>query len=89
MIYAQMLQEKASGQAPSDAAVKAKYDQLKAQNASEKQYSAAHILVKDEKTAKTLIAKLNKGAKFAELARKNSLDQGSKVKGGELGWSTK
>ncbi len=87
MIYAQMLQEKAAQGAVSDADVKAKYDQMKDQAAKQKQYKVSHILVKDESKAKDLIAKLDKGAKFADLAKKNSIDPGSKVKGGDLGWS--
>ncbi|MCC2644304.1 MAG: peptidylprolyl isomerase [Burkholderiales bacterium] len=87
MIYAQMLQEKAMKDAVSDAEVKAKYDQMKKQAANQKQYEVSHILVKDESKAKDIIAQLKKGAKFADLAKKYSIDPGSKVKGGDLGWS--
>lgn len=87
MIYAQMLQEKASQGAVSDADVKAKYEEMKKQAANQKQYEVSHILVKDQKTADDIIAQLNKGAKFADLAKKYSIDPGSKTKGGDLGWS--
>lgn len=45
----------------------------------------SHILVKDEKTARSILEKAQAGEDFAELARKHSLDPGSKEQGGELG----
>lgn len=87
MIYAQLLQEKATQGSVSDADVKAKYEQMKKQAANQKQYEVSHILVKDQKTANDIVAQLNKGAKFADLAKKYSIDPGSKAKGGDLGWS--
>ncbi|PLT31228.1 peptidylprolyl isomerase [Peribacillus deserti] len=47
---------------------------------------ARHILVQDEKTAKEVKAKLDKGEKFEDLAKKYSKDPGSAEKGGDLGW---
>ena len=87
MIYAQILQEKASGGQITDAEVKAKYEQMKQQASSQKQYEVSHILVKDQKTANDIEAQLKKGANFADLAKKYSIDPGSKAKGGDLGWS--
>ena len=52
----------------------------------EKEYKARHILVDTEDEAKAIIAKLNKGEKFEDLA-KQSKDPGSKDKGGDLGWA--
>jgi peptidyl-prolyl cis-trans isomerase C len=69
-----------------DEQLNAEYDKLKAQ-ASGNQYKARHILVKTEDEAKAIIAKLNKDPKsFSALAKEQSLDPGSKAKGGDLGW---
>lgn len=46
---------------------------------------ARHILLENEADAKAVIAELDKGAKFAELAGKRSTDP-SAVDGGNLGW---
>lgn len=68
-----------------DADLKAEYDsKVGGSNATE--YKASHILVKDEAEAKKLIADLDKGAKFADLANKHSLDAKESQNGGELGW---
>ena len=50
-----------------------------------KQVNAAHILVKTEKEAKDLRAKIAGGEKFADLAKKHSQCPSGR-KGGELGW---
>ena len=70
----------------SEAQLKAEYDVIKT-NLGTTEYKARHILVADEEEAKGIIAKLDKGEKFSELA-KVSKDPGSKDKGGELGWSS-
>lgn len=71
-----------------DATLKAKYDQIIAENPSEEEVHARHILVDTEEEAKKLKAELDKGADFAELANKNSKDSrdGS---GGDLGYFTR
>ena len=70
----------------SDAAAQAKYDQIKAAN-SGNEYHARHILVDNEEDAKKLIAQLKAGAKFEDLAKKNSKDTGSAENGGDLDWA--
>src|SRR3989339_26989 len=47
---------------------------------------ASHILVKEEDNAKLIMAKIKKGDDFAKLAKEFSIDQGSAVKGGDLGY---
>lgn len=48
-------------------------------------FTVSHILVDDEETAKDLIAQLDDGADFAELAKENSTDTSSAKNGGSLG----
>jgi peptidyl-prolyl cis-trans isomerase C len=69
-----------------DADIKAEYDKFAAANAG-KEYRARHILVEKEDQAKALIAQLKKGAKFEDLAKKNSKDPGSGANGGDLDWA--
>jgi peptidyl-prolyl cis-trans isomerase C len=68
-----------------DAEVKAEYDK-KVAGDNNTEYKARHILVKTEEEAKKLIAELDKGADFAKLANKNSLDGKEAQNGGDLGW---
>jgi len=68
-----------------DAEIKAEYDsKVAAEKGTE--YKARHILVKTEAEAKKLITELDKGADFAKLANKNSLDAKESQNGGDLGW---
>ncbi|MFW3332697.1 peptidylprolyl isomerase [Aerococcus viridans] len=48
-------------------------------------FTVSHILVDDEETANDLIAQLDDGADFAELATENSTDTASAENGGSLG----
>ena len=66
-----------------DAEAKAEYDKFKAQ-ASGTEYKARHILVEKEEDAKKLIAEIKAGAKFEDVAKKNSKDTGSAENGGDL-----
>ena len=70
----------------SDAELKAEYDKFVAAN-SGKEYKARHILVEKEDEAKDIVARLKKGEKFDELAKKISKDPGSGAKGGDLDWA--
>jgi peptidyl-prolyl cis-trans isomerase C len=69
--------------AASDAEVQAEYDKFKAQS-SGTEYKAKHILVEKEDEAKAILAQLKAGAKFEDLAKKNSKDPGSAENGGDL-----
>jgi foldase protein PrsA len=77
-----MLQEKAASKD-----VKVSEKEMKDHYATLKpQVHARHILVKDEKTAKEVKQKLDKGEKFEDLVKKYSQDPGSVQQGGDLGW---
>jgi len=67
-----------------DAEIQAEYDKFVAANAG-KEYKASHILVAKEDEAKSIIAK--KGAKFEDIAKKQSKDPGSGARGGDLDWA--
>ncbi|MDH4449575.1 MAG: peptidylprolyl isomerase [Rhodoferax sp.] len=69
-----------------DEDTKAEYDKFASANAG-KEYRARHILVEKEDQAKALIAQIKKGAKFEDLAKKNSKDPGSGANGGDLDWA--
>jgi peptidyl-prolyl cis-trans isomerase C len=69
---------------PTDADIKAAYDE-RTKGFDPHEYKARHILVKDQAQAQDIIAQLNKGANFAALAKKYSLDAQSAQNGGELG----
>lgn len=68
-----------------DAAIQAAYDEKFADAEPSKEFNASHILVESEDEAKALIAELEGGADFAELAKEKSTGP-SGPNGGELGW---
>ncbi|MDR7305240.1 peptidylprolyl isomerase [Rhodoferax saidenbachensis] len=70
-----------------DEEIKAEYDKFAAANAG-KEYRARHILVEKEDQAKAIIASLKKGAKFEDIAKKQSKDPGSGANGGDLDWAS-
>jgi peptidyl-prolyl cis-trans isomerase C len=71
----------------SDQELRAEYD-LRIAQLPKLRYRASHILVGTEDAAKALIAQLQKGASFEQLAKANSTDAGSKDRGGDLDWFT-
>jgi peptidyl-prolyl cis-trans isomerase C len=70
----------------SDDQLRAMYNNMKSKGGGT-EYKVRHILVKDEGEAKDIIAKLNKGASFDDLA-KESIDSDTRYNGGDLGWIT-
>lgn len=73
-----------------EAELKAAYEQRALQYRVEESRRASHILVKTRAEAEKVLAEVGKSpARFAELARKRSLDTGSAEKGGDLGTVTK
>jgi len=82
---AELLYKKfAEGAEPTEAELQAEYD-ARITEAPKTEYNARHILVDDEAKAKELIAQLDNGASFEQLAKDNSKD-GSSTEGGDLGW---
>jgi peptidyl-prolyl cis-trans isomerase C len=79
-----LFQQYVKGKTPTDQELKAEYDR-QVGGMPKLEYHARHILVPTEELARDAIAKLGKGAKFEELAKKMSTD-GSKTQGGELPW---
>ena len=66
-----------------DAELEAEYNKKIGESGTE--YKARHILVKTEEESKKIIAELDKGADFIELAKNKSTGP-SGPKGGDLGW---
>ncbi len=81
MVKLEILTQKAGEKAVkvTDKDVKEYYDSL------EGKIRASHILVADEKTAKEIKEKLDKGEKFEDLAKEYGTD-GTAPNGGDLGW---
>ncbi|MBI2707504.1 MAG: peptidyl-prolyl cis-trans isomerase [Proteobacteria bacterium] len=71
-----------------DAAVKAKYDELMKNFPKEKEVHLRHILVDSEATAKSVIKALKGGSDFKKLAASKSKDATAK-EGGDLGYFRK
>lgn len=65
--------------------IKEYFEKNKKAFSQQEEVKASHILVEDEKLAKDIIKKLDKGEDFAELAKEHSID-GTKDKGGDLGY---
>lgn len=79
------LQDYVKAHPVAEAELKKEYDAITAQ-LGDKEYKPRHVLVETEEQAKSVIARLQGGTKFEELA-KESRDPGSRERGGELGWS--
>jgi peptidyl-prolyl cis-trans isomerase C len=73
------------GDAITDEAVQAMYDETYLQGEQSEEYNASHILVETEEEAAAIVAELNGGADFAEVARAKSTGP-SGPNGGQLGW---
>lgn len=69
-----------------EAAVKARYNQLYAGKPATEEVRARHILVSSEEEANKVIAQLKAGADFAALAEQVSEDPDGKKNGGDLGF---
>ena len=76
---------KRSAELVSDAEIKARYDEAKSQIAGKKEVKASHILLKTKAEAEAVVAELDKGADFADLAKSKSTGP-SGPRGGDLGF---
>jgi peptidyl-prolyl cis-trans isomerase C len=83
-----LIEDFVKNNAPTDAEIKARYDELVKQAGGGKELHLHHILVEDEAQAKDLIAKIKGGASFEDLAKQYSKDPGSGKNGGDLDWSS-
>lgn len=71
-----------------DEALQQRYDQFVAEFEPRQEVHARHILVGTEEEGKAIIAELDAGGDFAEIAREKSTDTGSGANGGDLGFFT-
>lgn len=76
--------------ATSPEALQKAFDEAKAQpDFALEEVKASHILVETPEAAQEIIARLDKGENFAEVAKGTSKDTGSAQQGGDLGWFTR
>jgi peptidyl-prolyl cis-trans isomerase C len=71
---------------PTEQELRAEYE-TQVSNLPKLEYHARHILVATEPFAQKVVEKLEKGGKFEEIAKQESMDS-SKDNGGDLGWFT-
>jgi peptidyl-prolyl cis-trans isomerase C len=71
-----------------DEAVQEGYEAYLEQNPPQEEVNASHILVESREQAEEVVAQLEEGADFAELAQEHSIGP-SGEQGGELGWFTR
>lgn len=84
-VIAETYLDRALDDALTEDAIKAKYDAFIATNEPENQVHARHILLESEEDAKAVIAELDDGADFVELAKEKSTGP-SGPNGGDLGF---
>ncbi len=73
----------------SDQEVRDFYDRNKGEFVSAAQIKASHILVETEKEANKILARLEKGEKFQDIAKAVSIDKATAENGGDLGYLSK
>ena len=87
-LMAQVYMQKKVRGAVSEEAIKARYDQAVKEFVPTEEVHARHILVETEEGARAVIADLNRGSDFAELAKTRSKDPSGASNGGDLGYFT-
>jgi peptidyl-prolyl cis-trans isomerase C len=79
--------EKVAAAEPTEAELKAAYDQIFGGETEPKiEYNAAHILVKTKEEAEAIEKQLKEGGDFGAIAAEKSTDPGSGPNKGDLGW---
>jgi hypothetical protein len=73
---------------PTDGEIQKEYERLVAAAAPMKEYRVRHILVSTKEEAMAALEEIRGGKPFAEVAARVSRDPGSRINGGDLGWST-
>ena len=84
LLAAEVVEARAA-EAVTEEDVQAAYEEAYGNAEPATEYNASHILVETEEEARSLIAELEDGADFAELAKANSTGP-SGPSGGDLGW---
>jgi len=84
-LIAETYLDRALNEAITEDAINAKYEEFIATNEPEPQVHARHILLESEEDAKAVIAELDDGADFVELAKEKSTGP-SGPNGGDLGF---
>jgi foldase protein PrsA len=75
--------------APSDADIEKYFREHRAEFDQAEQVRIRHILVESEAEARLVLARLDRGDKFEDLAKQYSKDPGSKDSGGDLGFQSR
>lgn len=88
LLQQEMIQKEVSKRI-SEKEIDQEYNALAESMKDKEEVKASHILVDSQDKALQVCANLKKGAKFADVAKEVSKDEGSKVNGGELGYFTK
>jgi peptidyl-prolyl cis-trans isomerase C len=88
-ILGNILVENAISQAVTDEAIRRMYDEQAKLSPPGDEVRARHILVKTKEDAEAVIADLKNGTDFAKLAMEKSIDPGSRLEGGDLGYFSK
>lgn len=88
LVQMQVLQQLASEKKvpkPTDQELREAYEKALT-GAPKVEYHARHILLATEEFAQKIVERLDKGEKFADLAKRESADTASKENGGDLPW---
>lgn len=89
LLYQYLYNKVAPTETVTDAQITAYYDSHKSEFTTPAQSRLSHILfaTADKAKAQAALAKIKAGGDFATIAKESSIDTGSAVKGGDLGWA--